>query len=245
MRAATFEGNHEGQDGMKEVDAVRERYARRASTLDPLRYSLLNDAALLSQQEKQRVLVRWIRECAIQPVENKRVLEVGCGNGSNLLDLMRLGFAPKNLVGNELLPERSEQARRMLPAAVTLLAGDAMQLDLSPGSFDVVMQSTVFSSLLDDEFQAKLAQGMWRWARSGGGVLWYDFVYDNPSNPDVRGVPVARVRTLFPEGRLWQWRLTLAPPIARRVTALHPHLYGLFNSLPFLRTHRLCWIQKP
>jgi SAM-dependent methyltransferase len=229
---------------MTEVDAVRERYARRSSNLDPLRYSLLNDSVLLSHQEKQRALVRWVRECAIQPLETKRVLEVGCGNGSNLLDLMRLGFRPENLVGNELLPQRSEEARRMLPAAVTVLAGDATQTDLSPGTFDVVMQSTVFSSLLDDGFQMRLAQCMWQWVRSGGGVLWYDFVYDNPSNPDVRGVPADRVRALFPEGRVWQRRLTLAPPIARRVTSLHPRLYGLFNSMPFLRTHRLCWIMK-
>jgi SAM-dependent methyltransferase len=224
---------------------VRERYARRSSTLDPLRYSLLNDAVLLSQQERQRALVRWVREFGLQPLETKRVLEVGCGNGSNLLDLLRLGFAPENLFGNELLPQRSEEARRLLPAAVSVIAGDATQMDLAPGSFDVVMQSTVFSSLLDDGFQATLAHCMWKWVRPGGGVLWYDFVYDNPSNPDVRGVTSARVRQLFPEGRLWQRRLTLAPPIARRVTALSPHLYGLFNSLPFLRTHRLCWIQKP
>lgn len=230
---------------MKEVDAVRERYARRATSLDPLRYSLLSDSVLLSQQERQRALVRWILECGIQPLENKRVLEVGCGSGSNLLDLMRLGFAPENLVGNELLPQRSEEARRLLPAAVTVLAGDATQMALAPGSFDVVMQSTVFSSLLDDDFQRTLARCMWQWVRPGGGVLWYDFVYDNPSNPDVRGVPVERVRQLFPAGRLWQRRLTLAPPIARRVTALSPHLYGFFNLMPFLRTHRLCWIQKP
>ena len=41
---------------------------------------------------------------------------------------------------------------------------------------------------------------MWRWVRPGGGVLWYDFTFDNPRNPDVRGVPLARVRELFPHG---------------------------------------------
>ena len=230
---------------MKEVDAVRERYARRLSVHDPLRYSLLNESVLMSQQEKQRALVRWVRQCAIQPLASKRVLEVGCGSGNNLLDLMRLGFAPENLVGNELLPQRSEEARRMLPGAATVLEGDATQMGLAPASFDVVMQSTVFSSLLDDAFQAMLAECMWKWAKPGGGVLWYDFVYDNPANPDVRGVPLERVRKLFPAGRIWKQRLTLAPPIARRVSAIHPRFYGLFNLIPLLRTHVLCWIQKP
>ena len=233
------------QDSVDEVEAVRERYSRRSMSHDPLRYSLLNLSVLLSQQERQRALVEWVTRCGIHPVGSKRVLEVGCGNGSNLLDLMRLGFAPENLVGNELLPQRNHEARRLLPAAVTVLEGDATRLDLQTDSFDVVMQSTVFSSLLDDEFQATLAECMWRWVRPGGGVLWYDFVHDNPSNADVRGVPMGRVRELFPVGRVWQRRLTLAPPIARRVTSAHPWLYGLFNSMPVLRTHRLCWIQKP
>jgi SAM-dependent methyltransferase len=235
---------YESEEDMNEVDAVRERYARRTINLDPLRYSLLNDSVLLSHQERLRTLVRWIHYCDIQPLESKRAIEVGCGNGSNLLDLMRLGFTPENLVGNELLPQRCEDARRLLPAAVKVLAGDATQMDIPPASFDIVMQSTVFSSLLDNDFQMNLARCMWRWVRPGGGVLWYDFIYDNPSNPDVCGVSVRRVRQLFPDGQLCQWRLTLAPPIARRVTALSPHLYGIFNSLPFLRTHRLCWIQK-
>ena len=39
-------------------------------------------------------------------------------------------------------------------------------------------------------------------------------------------------------------RVTLAPPIARAVTRLHPALYTLFNALPPLRTHVLAWLSK-
>lgn len=132
----------------------------------------------------------------------------------------------------------------MLPAATSVLLGDASTLELPDHSFDVVYQSTVFTSILDDEFQMKLAARMWSLAKPGGGVLWYDFIYNNPANPDVRGVPVAKVQSLFPDGEIDCWRLTLAPPISRRVTRLHPKLYTLFNAVPFLRTHVLCWIKK-
>jgi hypothetical protein len=103
----------------------------------------------------------------------------------------------------------------------------------------------VFSSLLDDAFQRRLADAMWRWAKPGGGVLWYDFTVNNPRNADVRGVPLARVRELFPHGEVQARRITLAPPIARAVTRLHPSLYTLFNTVPLLRTHVLAWIAKP
>ena len=90
-----------------------------------------------------------------------------------------------------------------------------------------------------------MAYRLWLLTNRGGGILWYDFIYNNPRNPDVRGVPLRRIRALFPEGKIHHWKLTLAPPISRRVTRLHPSLYHVFNLFPFLRTHLLCWIQKP
>ena len=83
-----------------------------------------------------------------------------------------------------------------------------------------------------------------RWLRPGGAVLWYDFTVNNPRNPDVRGVPLPRVRNLFPQGRPRHRRLTLAPPLARAVTRIHPGLYPV-HALPVLRTHVLAWIDKP
>jgi ubiquinone/menaquinone biosynthesis C-methylase UbiE len=128
---------------------------------------------------------------------------------------------------------------------VALFEGDATQLDLAPASFDIVFASTVFSSLLDEAFQQRLADTMWRWVKPGGGVLWYDFTVNNPRNVDVRGVPLVRVRALFPQGRLQHERVTLAPPIARAVTRVHPSLYTVCNLVPLLRSHVLCWVQKP
>ncbi|MCW5656393.1 MAG: class I SAM-dependent methyltransferase [Burkholderiaceae bacterium] len=226
----------------REPEAVAERYARRANGN---RYSFLNPDVWQTQQERQRAMLRLFRQLRWTDLASRRVLEVGCGSGGNLLELLRFGFAPRNLAGIELLPDRFAHAMQTLPSGVVLMQGDALQVKLPDASEDIVMQSTVFSSLLDAPFQWKLAQAMWRWVRPGGGVLWYDFTYNNPRNPDVRAVPVARIRDLFPGGRLRYQRVTLAPPIARRVCALHPSLYPVFNALPLLRTHVLAWIEKP
>ncbi|HEV7915245.1 MAG TPA: class I SAM-dependent methyltransferase [Albitalea sp.] len=230
-------------DDSTEAQAVRERYARRMAQ-DP-RYSLLNPAALLALQERQRAMLRLFREIGFIDLSTRTLLEVGSGTGSNLLEFLLIGFVPEHLRGIELLPERHALARQRLPQQVVLDPGDATAMtDIAPASVDIVLQATVFSSLLDDAFQQRLADTMWAAVKPGGGVLWYDFTVDNPRNRDVRGVPLARVRQLFPRGRLQSRRLTLAPPIARAVTRLHPSLYTLFNCLPVLRTHVLCWIAK-
>ena len=158
-----------------------------------------------------------------------------------------MGADPGRLTGLELRPERYAAARRALPAATTLWLGDALQApeSLVPlQSQDVVLQSTVFSSLLDNSFQQRLAAAMWAWLKPGGAVLWYDFTINNPRNPDVRGVPLRRLRQLFPQGRISAQRVTLAPPLARLVCRWHPACYTLFNSLPLLRTHVLAWAHK-
>ena len=225
-----------------ETQAVAQRYARR-SGLD--RYSFLQADVWQSVQERQRALLRLFVRLGLTDLARLRLLEVGCGAGGNLLELLRLGFAPERLTGAELLPERLAQARAVLPQALALWGGDASTLDIAPASQDIVFQSTVFSSLLDDAFQQRLADSMWRWVAPGGGVLWYDFTVNNPRNRDVRGVPLARVRQLFPEAVLTARKLTLAPPIARAVCRLSPALYPVFHALPLLRTHVLVWLQKP
>ena len=79
----------------------------------------------------------------------------------------------------------------------------------------------------------------------GGAVLWHDFVYDNPRNPDVRAVPLARVRALFPAAQVQAQRVTLAPPIGRAACRVSPALYPLLNAVALLRTHVLCTLAKP
>jgi SAM-dependent methyltransferase len=229
-----------------EPQAIADRYARRAVATGPTdRYNILLPQVWLTLQERQRAQLRLFARLGWSDFSQRTWLEVGCGSGGNLLDVLRLGWAPDRVTGLELLPERIAQARASLPAAVRLIEGDALQASLPADSFDVVQAFTVFSSLLDDDFQQRLAQQMWRWVKPGGGVLWYDFVVNNPRNADVRGVSVQRVQALFPQGVLQSQRVTLAPPLARVLCRMHLALYGVFNGLPWLRTHRLIWIAKP
>jgi SAM-dependent methyltransferase len=226
-----------------EADEVARRYGRRAAADD--RYSPLRADVMATLQERQRVLRALLLRHGGDDPAALRLVEVGCGAGGNLLELLQLGFRPEHLQGVELLPERLALARERLPSALRLHAGDACTLALPEGSQDIVYAATVFSSLLDDIYQQRLADAMWRWLRPGGAVLWYDFTVDNPANRDVRGVNLRRLQALFPQGPIDARRVTLAPPIARRVVRLHPALYTVFNTVPLLRTHVLAWVTKP
>jgi SAM-dependent methyltransferase len=225
---------------MSELDDIAARYARRPAND---RYSLLRPEVWQMLHERQRALLQVL---AKRPgsVADWRLTEVGCGAGGNLLELLRIGLLPAHLSGIELLPERYAAARGLLPDGVALTLGNAAEAAIAAGSQDLLLQSTVFSSILSDEVQQAVAAAMWRWLKPGGALLWYDFIVDNPRNPDVRGVPIRRVRELFPDARIKWQRLTLAPPLARIVCRAHPSAYSLFNSIPWLRTHVLAVIEK-
>jgi len=128
-----------------ETDRVRERYQRRMILTDL--YNPLNPSVYMAKQERERALIRLITEAGLTPVNDKRVLEVGCGSGSNILQLIELGFNPELIVANELLEERVQIARKRLPPDVQIIQGDASELKLAPNFFDIVLQSTVFTSV--------------------------------------------------------------------------------------------------
>jgi len=78
----------------------------------------------------------------------------------------------------------------------------------------------------------------------GGALLWYDFAFNNPKNPHVRGISRSEVRKLFPQlvGKIKS--VTLAPPLARLIVPRSWTLATFLEAVPFLRTHLLAVLIK-
>ncbi len=112
-------------------------------------------------------------------------------------------------------------------------------------SFDLVMQFTLFTSILNDEVKRAIAAEMVRVLAPGGRILWYDFSYNNPKNPDVRGIGKQEIHGLFPNLEMKIKRITLAPPLGRRIAPISPALYYVLSRVRPLCTHLLCLLRKP
>ena len=222
------------------LEKIRAAYERRRGT--EFLYDPLLPANLRMNMERARVQATLLREwLGPNPLSEMNILEIGCGKGGNILNLIALGARPDRIVVNELLESHLDVARSCLPSAVRFHLGDGSRLPNSYGGFDLILQFLVFSSILDDSLLASLASRMWSSLKPRGMILSYDFVVDNPSNPDVRGIPIRKLKSLFPEGRFTVKQLTVAPPLAR---VINDKLYPLFALVPFLKTHCLCAIRK-
>ena len=109
-------------------------------------------------------------------------------------------------------------------------------------NFDIVVQYTVFSSVLDDNFRKQLASEMLRVSKPEGLIISYDFWPNNPHNKDVRGVTQSDIRRLFPGCRYHVQRIILAPPISRRVAPISSVACEILERIPVLRSHFLIGI---
>jgi hypothetical protein len=83
---------------------------------------------------------------------------------------------------------------------------------------------------------------MLRVLKSNGLILWYD-CWLNPANPHVKGIRPAEVRALFPGCHFSFHRITLAPPITRRLVPLSWLACYILERLRILNTHHLVAIR--
>ena len=132
------------------------------------------------------------------------------------------GSHRRNLVGIELLADRFAQAMQRLPSGVTLMQGDASLVKLPDESEDIVLQSTVFSSLLDAPFQWRLAQAMWRWVRPAAACCGTTSRSTTRATPTCAACRWPASASCFRRARCNHRRVTLAPPVARAVCRVHP-----------------------
>jgi SAM-dependent methyltransferase len=207
------------------------------------RYSLGQPGHLFLVQQRERgVLALLARHGLLGRLDQARVLDVGCGAGGLLLDLLRYGARPEHLAGVDLLPARLEQARARLPGA-DLRQTDAVALPYPDATFDLVCQMTLLSSVLDRAAGRQIAAEMRRVTRPDGLILWYDLRWPNPRNAAVRGIGRAELGRLFPDCAIEARSITLAAPLARLLAPRAWLLAELLERLPPLRTHLLAAVR--
>jgi SAM-dependent methyltransferase len=215
------------------VRAAYERRDGRGATYDWRRLDVIARKAAAS-----RAFGRTLLAHEMQPLS---VLEVGCGTGGPLSEFLPSGAS--RLLGLDLQEDRLQVAGRTHPRLLIALA-DARLIPTPAHTFDCVISSTIFSSVLDDHVSTAIAREVDRVLAPGGCVLWFDMRFGNPANRDVRAVPRRAIRSLFPGYELDLHPCVLAPPVARR-TLSRPLVAALAEQIRALRSHLGGGLWKP
>lgn len=210
----------------------------------PNRNDALNPEVVFQNVARETAVIRSLRKSGIE-ITSARILDVGCGSGGSLISLLNLGVPINNLTGIELLAERVEEGKNRIPS-LELLVGDATNMQFDDSTFDMVLESTMFWGIPDDEVAMKVAREMIRVAKPGGIILLCDWRVRDPRQTDG-ALTIRRVRKLFAGVRIENIELgPLIPPIGRRLSRWLPSFYFVLQRLiPLLVGMKIYTLRLP
>ena len=222
-----------------DAERIRQVFEERKEPGD----GLFDAYRLQTHQERYEHLLSFFRQIGLASLDKLRVLDVGCGSGGHLRRMAEFGVEPANCFGVDLFRRSLCGARRLNPN-IHFLEAHGARLPFGNEVFDLIFQYTMLTSVLDARLRREIVSEMGRVLRPGGYLIWYDFAYSNPRNPNVRGIGRKEIRQLLGGFRIDLRRVTLAPPIGRPAVGISPILYRLLAAIPLLRSHYYCFAQK-
>jgi ubiquinone/menaquinone biosynthesis C-methylase UbiE len=228
---------------MMELTRIKAAYEKRDIDGKSKLYSFLSPSAFFIIQQREKEIIRVLVRNGTVDLSNKKILDIGCGTGNVLRDFLKYGASPENLHGIDLLDKRIESAIKISPN-MNFKCGSAENIPYEDNTFDIVLVFTVFTSVFDPNMKKKLAFEALRVLKPNGFILYYDYKFNNPKNPDVRGVGKKEITSLFPNCTFDFTLTTLAPPLVRTIAPYSWLLCYLLEKIPILRTHYLVTIQK-
>ncbi|MEW6556115.1 MAG: class I SAM-dependent methyltransferase [Elusimicrobiota bacterium] len=218
----------------KTTEIYKEYYNRKGKDRNDL---LKNPEVLFQILALDRSIIQAIASTKLEP-QTVKVLDVGCGNGASILNLLKLGFSPSNLYGVDILEDSIVKAKDRFPN-ISWTHGDAGCLKFEDDFFDCVMESTMFLQMTDDDLSDKVAKEMVRVTKKGGYIMLIDWRYSHPFNKTYKGLSKKRIANLFGVGSETSvfkvYRGALVPPVGRFISKNIPSFYFILQKLfPFL-----------
>lgn len=220
--------------------AIRDLYRRRDQAGKRLLYDPTRPEILAWTRRRAEAALAALTVAGLdERIGLATILDVGCGTGQWLGELVEWGADPVRMLGVELLEDRLREGRVSRPELRLVLAS-GWALPVRDSTFDLVSLFTVLSSLPDPESRLMLGREVRRVLRPGGHALVYDFRFRRPGSTDLVGIGPKEVMAALGGSLVWRRSLTLAPPLARRLARLGAGwVLAAERLLSIFRTHRM------
>jgi len=225
--------------GEKKIDCIKEVYRSRDINLSHGAQSVYN---ILDGSQRQAMILKMLRKNGVTSLSNQKVVDFGCGTAARLRNFLDLGAKPENLYGIDLSDKRIQYAKYLHPN-FHFSKGDASQTEFESNFFDIVVNSTMFSSILSDSLSMKISSEIKRVVKNDGIIIWYDLRVNNPWNKNVRGYTKSMILSHFKDCSVELKSITVVPLITKKFN-IPIVIFKLLQYIPIFHTHYIAIIRK-
>jgi len=209
-------------------------YARVGADRNSLRH---NPGVMFQVLGLERSFISAIRKVEHDP-KLAKVLDVGCGSGGDIYQLLRVSYLPENMSGIDVQRDRLDGAAATY-RSISFINGDAAKISSADSSYDLVFESTMFATLPDQKVSEAIASEMIRVCSPNGYLLLLDWRIPKPGAPNYSALTKQRLEKMFYLGQRTElvgvYPGALVPPVGRFLSAYLPSMYFLVAALfPFL-----------
>lgn len=232
----------EGSNEESTAKWFKEYYLRKGEDRNDI---LTNAGVLFQTLALQKSVIEALRTLPVS--RHWKILDVGCGAGSSFPQFLGFGFHPSCLYGIDVIRERTQEGKQQFPN-IDFTCADASQMGYESNFFDMVMESTMFMQLTDDDHAKRIAGEMLRVVKPSGYVMLIDWRYCYGYS-EYRCLSRKRITELFQVGTRTAIHCikpgALIPPLGRILSAHLPSSYFLVQRLlPLLSGQITTILQK-
>jgi SAM-dependent methyltransferase len=193
-------------------------------------------------ERRSRAILRALRDAGGLGA-GTTYLEAGCERGAVLHVVEEAFGAADRVFGVDLMQDWLADGRRGCPG-LRLACADASRLPFADGTFDIVGQYMMLSSVTDREKRRAIGRELLRVVRPRGTIVSMDLRY--PRVPPVGWVGVTRseLGNIFPGAVIRYRTCVLLPPLARLLAPLSTGACNLLARLPVLRGWHVASVRR-
>ncbi len=214
-------------DRLKNVYKERENINSKYNPVLPENYYLINS--------REKVFIKSLYKYFGTDFSHLKVLDLGFGSGIDIFTLIKSGFKIENISGVEVIEERFNKMQISIPN-LNLKFNSGFNIPFENENFDLIVQSTVFSSILNSDSRKQLSDEMIRVLKPQGKIFFYDLKYNNPWNKNIIKIDKKEIMRLF-DKNFKSHSVTLNPIVVRKIAKYSIILCEILEKCPLFCSH--------
>lgn len=127
---------------------------------------------LLHYQYMQKIVEKII--VGRQDVSSLKILDLGCGDGKVLRDLLSWKLRPENLYGIDVSHFIIDYARKLSSSEMNFVQGTLDELPFENQQFDIILSRGVLQHIKDEETMNKVSSQIQRILKPEGTMIFYE-----------------------------------------------------------------------